>query len=73
MPCCLLQCALDSTHSEQSIATAGPMQHATSWHWDNITDTVYPSVWVGEEGSCEDEMNRNLWILLFNLLCNLRS
>ncbi len=33
---------------------------------------ILPSVWVDEEGTCEDAMDATLWQLILNLICNKR-
>ena len=64
------QCFLDPNHNQEARRELGSLKAA--WHWPELPGHIYPSVWTDSEGKCDDEMNRNIWQMLFNILCNKR-
>ena len=65
------QCFLDHLHLVEVAAAVGHLN--SSWYWAEVPDHIYPSVWTGDHGECTDDMDRNLWQIMFNLLCNARD
>ena len=64
------QCFLDHNHLEEAKEELGGLGGA--WHWPGLPDHIYPSLWTDDEVTCHDGMDKALWQIILNMLCNPR-